>query len=383
MTLRSIEVTNFKCFQKLRLELSQLTLFTGFNAAGKSTALQPILLLAQAFQSDRTLNALSLNGPLVRLGLPSDVIASNASSRSIVIAVATEDDHAQWVLESREPGLGVLTVGSAEYKVESREAHKWSEAVWSGPTGRTEGIDRALSETIYLSAVRTGTATAFEALDSAGRIHADVGVEGQFAPWWYAHAADDEVDGARRHPQESASSLRRQLDAYLAELFPGSQVNAEHIVRTSLVRLEFKTSTTSDWRRPANVGYGLTYAFPILVALLVAHSGQMVIVDSPEAHLHPRAQSRMGRMLARFARAGVQVLVETHSDHVLNGVRLAVHDNVIGFNDVATHFFSGPTEENHGIVSLRIDKNGTLDAWPDGFFDQSERDLTVLAGWED
>jgi predicted ATPase len=88
-------------------------------------------------------------------------------------------------------------------------------------------------------------------------------------------------------------------------------------------------------------------------------------------------------MLARFAKAGVQVLVETHSDHVLNGVRLAVRHNVIGFNDVTVHFFSGPTETRHGILSLRIDKNGTLDAWPEGFFDQSERDLTVLAGWGD
>jgi predicted ATP-dependent endonuclease of OLD family len=94
MTLRSIEIANFKCFQKLRLELSQLTLFTGFNAAGKSTALQPILLLAQAFQSDRALSALSLNGPLIRLGLPDDIIASNASSRSIVITLATDTDHA-------------------------------------------------------------------------------------------------------------------------------------------------------------------------------------------------------------------------------------------------------------------------------------------------
>jgi predicted ATPase len=159
-------------------------------------------------------------------------------------------------------------------------------------------------------------------LTARGRIHADVGVEGQFAPWWYAHAADDEIDVERRHPKESASTLRRQLDAYLGELFAGAQANAEQISRTSLVRLEFKTSTTSDWRRPANVGYGLTYAFPILVALLIARPGQIVVIDSPEAHLHPRAQSAMGSMLARFAKAGVQILVETHSDHVLNGYGL-------------------------------------------------------------
>jgi predicted ATPase len=390
MILRSIGVTNFKCFQTLRLELSQLTLFTGFNAAGKSTALQPILLLAQALQSDRASNVLSLNGPLVRLGMPSDVIASNLSSRSVIITIETEIDHAQWSLElperslaETERELGVLRIASAEYKAARSKAHKWKEAIWSESVPHPDRVDLIVAKTIYLSAVRAGTVTAFEAVDGGGHVHADVGIEGQFAPWWYAYSADEVVDGARRHPQERASSLRRQLDAHLADLFPGAQANAEHIARTSLVRLEFKTSTTSDWRRPANVGYGLTYAFPILVALLLAKPGQIVIIDSPEAHLHPRAQSKMGSMLARFAKAGVQVLVETHSDHVLNGVRLAVREGVIGSNDVAIHFFTGPTESRHGIISLRIDRNGTLDVWPDGFFDQSERDLTVLAGWGD
>jgi predicted ATPase len=390
MILRSISVTNFKCFQKLRLELSQFTLFTGFNAAGKSTAIQPILLLAQALQGNRASNALSLNGPLVRLGMPGDVIASNPSSRSVVITVETEYDYAQWNLEPQERSLvaserelGVLKIASAEYKATASMTHTWRDTIWSESVQGSDRIDISVAKTVYLSAVRAGTVTAFDAVDGGGRVHADVGVEGQFAPWWYAYSADDVVEVARRHPLERASSLRRQLDAYLSDLFPGAQANAEYIARTSLVRLEFKTSTTSDWRRPANVGYGLTYAFPILVALLLALPGQIVIIDSPEAHLHPRAQSKMGSMLARFAKAGVQVLVETHSDHVLNGVRLAVREGLIGSNDVAIHFFSGPTESEHGIISLRIDKNGTLDAWPDGFFDQSERDLTVLAGWGD
>src|SRR5262249_12621357 len=103
-------------------------------------------------------------------------------------------------------------------------------------------------------------------------VPAEMGAEGQYAPWWYAKDADEEVVPPRRHPGESASSVRRQLDAYLGELFPGAQANAEQIVRTSLVRLEFKTSTTSDWRPPANVGFGLSYAFPILLALVCRQS---------------------------------------------------------------------------------------------------------------
>jgi predicted ATPase len=219
--------------------------------------------------------------------------------------------------------------------------------------------------------------------DGASLIHADIGSEGQYAPWWYAEHSDDEIEEGRRHPKESASTLRRQLDAYLDDLFPGASANADPIDRTSLVRIGFRTGRTSDWVRPANVGYGVIYAFPLLVAVLLAHKNQTIVIDSPEAHLHPKAQSRLGQTLARMASAGVQVLVESHSDHVLNGVRLAVRGRLISENDVKVHFFRGVREDGaHGVVTPALDSEGNIDAWPDGFFDQSELDLAVLAGWD-
>ena len=212
--------------------------------------------------------------------------------------------------------------------------------------------------------------------------YADVGNEGQYAPWWYADNADNEIDEARRHPDETAGSLRRQLDAYLGHLFPGAQATADEIARTSFVRLRLRVGTTSDWHRPINIGYGLIYAFPILIALLLARKNQIVVIDSPEAHLHPGAQSRMGETLSRFARAGVQVFVETHSDHLLNGVRLAVKRKAISPSEVSVHFFGGVNESGaHGVTSLQMDSEGNIDAWPKGFFDQAERDLGELTSW--
>ena len=106
------------------------------------------------------------------------------------------------------------------------------------------------------------------------------------------------------------------------------------------------------------------------------------MIDSPEAHLHPSAQSQMGRLLARFAAAGVQILVETHSDHLLNGARLAVKERVLPHTALQIHFFTGATKEGHGVVSPTLDSNGRIDEWPDGFFDQSEKDLSRLTDWE-
>jgi predicted ATPase len=386
MTIEALRITNFKCFQDLRLSLAQLSLFTGYNAAGKSTALQGLLLLAQACRWDPYSNAVPLAGQLVRLGLPGDLLSASATARSIRMGIQTTEDSITWELEPGELAVGLLKVKEASLSTADGECVSWQDALWPLAIQRlavnAEHLRRLLSEIIVISAVRSGPSDAYPVPDDAGRFHADVGVEGQFAPWWLARSSDDEVDEERRHPLECGTSFRRQLDAYLGDLFPGAQVNAEQISRTAQVRLELRTSSTGEWIRPANIGYGLTYAFPILTALLAAKKGQVVIIDSPEAHLHPSAQSAMGRLLARIASAGVQVIVETHSDHVLNGVRLAIRDKIVSPNEVAIHFFAGPAEGTHGVSSLHVDSNGSIESWPEGFFDQSERDLTQLAGWE-
>ena len=146
------------------------------------------------------------------------------------------------------------------------------------------------------------------------------------------------------------------------------------------MRLELRSGLTSDWVRPANIGYGISYALPIVVAGLCVAEGQTLILDSPEAHLHPRAQSRVGRFLSQIAGSGVQMLIETHSDHVLNGVRIAVRDGLIQPEDTAIYFFTSKPDPR--VIRILVDKNGGTSDLPVGFFDQAERDLSNLAGWD-
>ena len=208
----------------------------------------------------------------------------------------------------------------------------------------------------------------------------DIGPIGQFAAWWLYQEGDSEVASGRRCKSDSASpTLRHQVNAWAGQLFPDAEINALPIPKTSLMRLELRSGLTSDWSRPANIGYGISYAFPILVAGLCASKGQPVIVDSPEAHLHPRGQSRIGSFLAQIASADAQILVETHSDHVLNGIRIALREGVIDPAKVTIYFFTNRREAQ--VVRLSVDRNGTVSDWPEGFFDQSERDLANLAGW--
>ena len=107
-------------------------------------------------------------------------------------------------------------------------------------------------------------------------------------------------------------------------LFTGAEANVNLVQEADRMKLEFRTSEIGEWQRPANVGFGLSYAFPLLAAGILSSINQTLIIDSPEAHLHPSGQSLMGRFSAQVASTGRQMLVETHSDHYLNGVRLAV-----------------------------------------------------------
>ena len=389
--LSQIKLQNFKCFDSLLLPLAPLTMLTGFNAAGKSTVLQSLLLLAQALRSSGRTAELPLNGSLARLGTPGEVL--NSGRGDVIFGIEDEQTGIEWAMhaEDRTKGIAMQIVkieiknkeGKKEYEAESlRRLEKLLPIDVNEQESQL--VDR-LRETIFLSAVRIGTSDVFPTPDDPSPVRADVGVQGEFAPWWFQREIDTDIAELRCHPSDEAVTLRRQFNAWASQLFPGAQANAIPIEKTNLVRLELRIGDIGDFRRPANIGYGLTYAFPVIVAGLLSKSGQILIIDSPEAHLHPLGQSQIGRFLAKVAASGVQVIIETHSDHVLNGIRLAVREQTIASDQIAVHFFNHANqvkETGAHVVSPLIDKTGNLSEWPTGFFDQSENDLSQLAGWD-
>ena len=104
----------------------------------------------------------------------------------------------------------------------------------------------------------------------------------------------------------------------------------------------------------------------------------MFIVENPEAHLHPSGQSRIGKFLARMAASGLQVVVETHSEHVINGVRIATlvaNDLLPG--DAIINYFSVQNKKVE-VEEITIKPDGDLTSWPVGFFDQEQRDFAEM-----
>ena len=113
--------------------------------------------------------------------------------------------------------------------------------------------------------------------------------------------------------------------------------------------------------------------FPIIVAALSRKEGDLLLIENPEVHLHPAGQAQMGRFLAHVAAAGIQVLIETHSDHVLNGIQRAVKGGVLNPEGLSIHFFQDRDSQEDQVVSPTIDGSGNLDVWPQVFSISSTR----------
>lgn len=185
--------------------------------------------------------------------------------------------------------------------------------------------------------------------------------------------------------------LLEQIQMWLNIVSPGAKVSFEkHMVGN---RKRYVQSVVYGDKRfkPENVGFGVSDILPVLTTLLTSRPGDIVIIENPEAHLHPKGQAKMGELLARAAAYGVQLFVETHSDHVINGIRVAVADKLIQSGDVNIAFFerrehavshddgSVETETYAEVCNIKMDKRGFLSEYPEGFMDEWNNQLLELS----
>ena len=129
---------------------------------------------------------------------------------------------------------------------------------------------------------------------------------------------------------------------------------------------------------PTMTGFGISYILSIVTAGLWCASLKNVslLIANPEAHLHPAAQSRMGKFLECLADAGIQIIVETHSEHIIDGARIQAA-LMKQTDDIQIYFFSKEKDGIH-VDEIDVDENGELSEWPNGFFDQKGQDLREL-----
>ncbi|MER5680474.1 MULTISPECIES: AAA family ATPase [Streptomyces] len=387
---------NFKAFQHTELQLGPLTLLTGLNSSGKSSVLQSLALLRQSYDSgDLAISALLpeghraglrtsvsnqgflLNGELLSLGTGEDVLHEDFTEDEPRIGLAVDEGpyHYGWTAEY-EGEQNLLPLRTVELPRDAEGA-----ATPTGPEAVTPAFLTAPFQ--YLHADRISPAEFYPRDHHAAVGRGFLGVRGEHAVNYLRHHREDPVpQGPLRHPKAASDLLIDQAAAWMGDLCPGVDIRADAIAGADAVQLSYGFQGTlgaTRRRRPGNVGFGLTYVLPVVVACLSARPGTLILLENPEAHLHPQGQTQMATLTASAAAQGAQVIMETHSDHVINGVRLAVKHGRLTPAQAVFHYFRGDGTGVE-IVSPRIDADGMLDKWPEGFFDELENTLDQLIG---
>ncbi len=372
--LTSIHVSSFKCFEKLDLPLSPLTLLSGVNGGGKSSIIQALVLLTQTLLELEWGRTLLLEGRELALGSVSDVVSQTSAGRRLALGASTRNESVVWTFGAEEKRA--LSMRLDEVRIDGRVVELGRSVRWLLPEERAEGsaVVAALRQLSWITAERIGPRELLPLRDAHG--HRRVGAQGEFAAGLLYWRESEAVRPELCLP-ELPRTLLHQVRARMHEFFPGCDLRVSPIEGTNTVSLRLRSDPRSEFQRPQNVGFGLTQLFPIVVALLAAERGDIVVVENPEVHLHPQAQQRIGMLLARVAASGTQVIIETHSDHVLNGVRLAVKARMIEPSHVGLHFL-GPDDPSFQPKSPTLDSDGRLDDWPKGFFDQFDVALSEL-----
>ena len=335
--LTYLKLNGFKCFVDEKIDLAPLTLLSGLNSSGKSSIIQSLLLLKK-------------QKPLTGCGPLQDFISVHSKKWSI-----TAQDNNNYFS---------LSLDDKNYL----KIH-----------GKIDVLPKLFS---FISAARLGPEPSLPL--STDQDLLDVGEKGEFVLDFLKRF--NELKGLPAlmcHNLSKSSSVRLNVPAWLHEISPGIDFEPYFDQMSDRGRAEYST------RRPTNVGFGISYTLPVIANVLIyagliasknySYDQALILIENPEAHLHPAGQTKIGEFLALAASCGVQCVVETHSDHLLNGIRIAVKNGHLSAKDTACHLFSYDfNDEIAQVQTPLLDNHGMFDEWPNGFFDESEKNLQRL-----
>jgi predicted ATPase len=378
--ITQVELRHFKCFKHLTLPLAELTFLSGANGSGKSSVLQSLALLHQTMREHEWSTRLVLNGGSMRLGTVSDVVDKVHGRHSFEIGLVANDHAYSWTFSGER---GDMSMQVERVEVDGRKVERPGQLKFLLPFDAGDVHEKfagRLRKMTYLSAERIGPREFYPLEERQNALV--VGPAGEYAVA-LLHQEREQYVSTDLEILGTPPTLLRQTEARMDMFFPGCCLGLEQVPRANAVILGLGSPSDSDLHRPVHVGFGLTQVLPIIVACLSAKQDDVLLIENPEVHLHPAGQARMGFFLAEVVRSGVQVILETHSDHVLNGIRRAVKAGFLSPEQTGLHFFRPRKESAAQVVTPLLDHSGNIDVWPEGFFDQFDKDMNHFAGWEE
>ena len=433
--LKKIHIENFKSLKNIDVPCTGLNLLTGVNGAGKSSFIQVLRLLHLAADKierpEQTISVKDFGGGS---GLD-DVLYCYANAlKNVVITVNYSNDngceyeinrileqsmylgvdstslsfvHPAWPeifrdayneslrLENLiakgsenvssvdldladEKASKILAVAQEKFQEEEKIKANEFKSLWSG----TRFVDALRQKPTDVSLGGR--------YDQMSLIWSDPSLVHAFSP-----GGEDVMEFLYKYGRDAnGSQLMEKVNQCLNWVSPGARLS---IVEKKVGDNSYYVSAVDygvdgDVRmfKPQNVGFGVNDILPVLATLLTAEKGNVLIIENPEAHLHPRGQAEIGKLIAETVSRGVQVFIETHSDHVINGIRVAVKKGILKPSDVNIAFFE---RKEHGVVDddgkesreifttvrdIKVDENGSLSEYPEDFMDEWNNQLMRL-----
>lgn len=336
-----ITIEGYKSIVKEQsIEIAPLTILAGANSSGKSSMIQPLLLLKQTLEAPfKPGGPLRINGPTLEFTSTDQFMSGKVGdARALHISIDVGADTHWNVVFTKEAG-GPLT----------SEPPSWHGAV----LGESFPVEYAILRMIHVSGLR----------GNLGRNYPITAIEEPFRGPFENYVASI-IEQWRAESKEDLA-----LAQGLKHLGLGGGVLAK---RVDEARLELMVQMTErgDLFNIADVGLGVSQALPVLVALRVGDVDQMVYIEQPELHLHPRAQTRMANSLADAARLGVRVVVETHSSLLLTSIQTLVARRELSPDLIRLYWFQrDPRTGVSEVTPALLDENGAFGDWPEDFDD--------------
>ena len=357
--IKYIHINNLKSLGNVSFGLSGLNLMFGMNGMGKSSVIQSLLLLRQSYLEYGNLDYLKLSGRLADLGNQKDVFSFFSDDKDISIKV---------VISDKEEYLPSFSYGDDSQSTEMKRNNESS--------GLETFQCSLFSDSFgYVSAEHVGPQRLYDSQSSHIAMKANrFGGRGEFVVSFLAKYGEKYIVPDELVSKEAkSSSLFDQVSWYMGKISPGVRVHAELMNEINKAKLAFSYEgerLVTDRITPLNVGFGIPYVLPVIVALLTSGRDSLLILENPESHLHPRGQAELAQLIAKATKAGVQVICESHSDHIINGIRVAVKNHILKQSDVTVTFFSKNSNQSTVVDEIRLDGNGELDKYPKGLLDE-------------
>lgn len=384
--ITKISFDNFKCLDNKSFNLKNITLFTGYNGRGKSSVIQFILMLSQSINKDKNgIRKLHLNGELISLGdydeiltndknvdlgVSFDLYDTQCKNIKLTYTLSTDDIKIASIKECYINGEDYFdTVGKKEIDYNNSGNKVFTKAL-------PQDFINLFSNIHFISANRQGPVE-YVKKQEVPEFH-NVGTNGCFTINTISTYKDRISPEMNVNIHDSNTySLKEAVSYWMDYIMNGGgiQINGDKQGEKSSV-LSLGVIFNERPFQAYNVGFGYSYILSIIVTALIAKHDSIVIIENPEAHLHPEAQLKITELLSKLSSRGIQVIIETHSEHIINGFRInALQDDFKLKNDELSIYFF---DQDFTIKELILNPNGRIPNWPNGFFDQFENEMIKI-----